>query len=377
MAEARFLWLVSNVLDVRTGRPIGGASPYVVRTFGSLRVGFFGIGLPSDVILRDETRIRMIPPADAAAVAVAALKKERVDVIVALTHLAYADDRALAERFPDIDLIVGGHEHFPIASTAGRTFITKAGTEARFVARIDLSRRPSGTVERFYELVPITSAFADDPATAAVVAEYESRLGTELDAVVATASVPLDGMDVRLRASETNLGNLVADAIREEAAADIAIVNSGGIRGDRVLQPGAITRRELLQLHPFGNVVCKLSVPGRIVLDALNNGVSSLPAAAGQFPQVSGLKLRVDARAPPGNRVRDVIVNGAPLDPERMYTIAIPDFVLLGGDGYEMFAGQKVLIDQESGILMATALEKYIAGRDVAPMVEGRISVAQ
>jgi 2',3'-cyclic-nucleotide 2'-phosphodiesterase (5'-nucleotidase family) len=110
------------------------------------------------------------------------------------------------------------------------------------------------------------------------------------------------------------------------------------------------------------------------VLAALNHGVARLPAAAGQFPQVSGLVFRVDSRAPPGARVRDVRVNGEALVPDRTYTLAIPDFLLLGGDGYGMFADQKVLVDAEFGTLLAIALEKYISGREVAPAIEGRIT---
>jgi 5'-nucleotidase len=377
MAQARFQWVVSNIIDISTGQPIGGAAPHVVRTFGALKVGFIGLGQTAEITVRDRTRIRTIDPIEAAAVELAALRKEQVDVVVALTHLDFADDRALAERFPEIDLIVGGHEHFPITAIEGRTLISKAGTETRFVARIDVDRRRSGAVERFHELVPITAALADDPGTAAVVAAWEAKLGPELDVAVTTTRVPLDAREESLRVSETNAGNLVADAIRAEAGADVAIVNSGGIRGDRVHQPGPLTRRTLLELHPFGNVVCKLAVPGRILLEALNHGASRLPAPFGGFAQVSGLSLRIDARAPPGDRIRDVRVGGEPLDPERIYTVAIPDFVLRGGDGYGMFADERVMIGPESGNLMLAALEEHIAGHEVAPAVEGRILVAQ
>jgi 5'-nucleotidase / UDP-sugar diphosphatase len=131
--------------------------------------------------------------------------------------------------------------------------------------------------------------------------------------------------------------------------------------------------RTLLEIHPFGNVVCKLSVQGRVIVAALNHGVARLPAAAGQFPQVSGVTFRVNAEAPAGARVQDVRVNGAPIVPDQMYTLAIPDFLLAGGDGYAMFADQKLLIDAEFGTLMAVALEKYIAGREIAPSIENRI----
>ena len=109
------------------------------------------------------------------------IRRERVDAIVALTHLTFEQDRELAERFPEIDLIVGGHEHFPIAASVNRTFISKAGSDAKFVARIDLAKRPGRAVERYYELIPITSALPDDPRAAEVVNAWESKLGAGLD----------------------------------------------------------------------------------------------------------------------------------------------------------------------------------------------------
>ena len=377
MRKAKWQWVVSNVIDTNTGKPIGGAAPYIVRMFGPLKVGFIGLVLTSDEISRDKlTHVKLVDPLQAAATYLPLIKNEGANVIVALTHLAFADDRALVERFPDITLVVGGHEHYPIAATEGRAFISKAGSDAKVVARIDIDRRASGAIERFYELVPITAALPDDPKTAAVIASYESRLGAELDTVVGTSTVPLDADTVRLRAAETNLGNLVADAIRANAKADLAIVNAGSIRGDRVFQAGPLTRRTLVEIHPFGGVVCKVSVPATVVMQALNNGVAKMPATAGQFPQVSGLTMHVDRNQPPDDRVRDVRVYGSPLDPKRTYTVAITDYMLKGGDGYAMFAGQRVLIGPESGDLLVSALEKYITEKkEIAPAVERRIVI--
>jgi 5'-nucleotidase len=119
-------------------------------------------------------------------------------------------------------------------------------------------------------------------------------------------------------------------------------------------------------------------VPGRVVIAALNHAVSRLPEVAGQFPQVAGLRLGIDLRGPPGDRVRDVTVAGAPIDPDRPYTLALPDFVLLGGDGYDMFGKGRVLVGPESGPLMVRALEEYLAARPaVAPAVEGRIVISR
>jgi 5'-nucleotidase len=378
MHEAKWTWVVSNVVDTRTNRPIGGAAPYVVRTFGTLKVGFIGLCLTTSEISRDKlTHTRLVDPLAAAGRYLPALAREGATVIVAITHLAFADDRRLVARYPQIDLVVGGHEHFPITVTEGRTLISKAGSDARWVARLDLNRTGMSAVERFYELIPIRSDLADEPRTADVVRSYETRLGTALDTVVGSTSVPLDAVSVRMRAAETNAGDLVADALRTAAKTDIALVNAGSIRGDRIFAAGPLTRRTLLEMHPFGNIVCTLAVRGDVVLRALESGVSKLPAAAGQFPQVSGLKMDVDHAAAPGHRVSRVTIGGEPFDPSRTYTIAIPDFVLKGGDGYTMFAGQRVLIGPEAGELVANALEKYVAAKhEISPAIDGRIVIS-
>lgn len=377
MRAATWTWVVSNVIDTRTNKPIGGALPYVVRTFGTLKVGFMGLCLTTEEIAPSKlSHTRLLDPIAAAARYLPILRRQGAQAIVAITHLSFADDRALIARFPQIDLIIGGHEHYPITTTEGRTLISKAGSDAKFVARIDVNRWRPGVIERFYELIPITSAIPDDPDTAAVVKSFEDRLGTSLDEVVGETAVPLDADTVRMRGAETNIGDFFADAIRAEAGADLAILNSGSIRGDRVYPAGPLTKRTLLSMHPFGNIVCKIALPGRVVVQALEHGVSKLPATAGHFPQVSGLTLRVDPNAPAGNRVRDVLVGGKPIDPKATYTLALPDFLLKGGDGYAMFAAQRVLIAPEAGRLLVEALEKRVAEqKTIAPTIDGRIVI--
>ena len=376
MAESKFQYLVANVLDESTGKPVGGAVPYVVRTFGGLKVGFLGLCLNSDEISSEKRRgLTFVDPMAAADGAIRSLRDEGAQAIVAITHLSYEEDRQLAQRYPEIGIIVGGHEHYVITSFTGSTLISKAGSDARNVARIDL-RGDGARLERLFELVSIDSTLTDEPKTAAVVAEYEAKLGTELDVAIGSSRVPLDAESRRIRSAESNLGNLITDAMRADARTDVAIINSGSIRGDRVFATGPITRRTLIAMQPFGNVLTKIEAPGRVLLGALNHGVSRLPAAAGQFPQVSGLTMTVDAAAAPAERVRDVRVGGQPLDPSKQYAIAIPDYLLNGGDGYTMFAGQRVIVGQEAGDLMVTVLENYIkANSAVSPQVEGRITI--
>src|SRR5262249_8709101 len=270
--------------------------------------------------------------------------------------------------------IAGGHEHYPITSFVNGTLISKAGSDAKWVARIDFRRDATG-LERYFSLVPIDASLADEPRTAAVAASYEAKLSSELEVVVGTSRVPLDADSRKIRTGETNLGNLIADAIRSDVNADVAIVNSGSIRGDRVYPAGPLTRRTLLAMQPFGNVNCKLEVTGQVILDALNYGVSKLPASAGQFPQVSGLTMKVDASAPAGQRVREVAIGGRSLEPRKAYTLGLPDYILNGGDGYSMFSGRRVLVGPEGGNLLVTALETFVEAKGtIAPAVENRIT---
>lgn len=376
MSESTFTWIVSNVLDAN-GKTIGPSVPYIVRQVGTLKVGIIGLCLTTTTIAPAWRReFRFVNAADATAQYLPILRRAGADVIVALTHLTFAEDRELAEKFPQIDVIVGGHEHFPITATERHTLISKAGSDARFVARIDLLRRP-GSLERFFELLPVTDAIPDDASTAAIADGFEKRLGAELDMVIGTSTTPLDATAQRL-AGETGLGNLIADALRDDVGADVGLSNAGGARGDRVYPAGPLTRRTLLSIHPFGNVACKIAVTGRVLLDALNHGVSGLPVGTGRFPQLSGVTMTVDGRAPAGNRVGDVKVNGQPLELSRTYTVALPDYVMNGGDGYSMFVGQKVLIDAQSGDLVVEALEKYVATkRSVSPSIEGRVVITR
>src|SRR5439155_1249246 len=141
MGESRFQYVVANVFDAATGRPVGGAAPHLVKTFGTLKVGFFGLCLVSEEISGDKRRgLQFLDPMTAAERAIAALHREQADAIVAITHLSYEEDRRLARRFPEISVIVGGHEHFPITAMVDRTLISKAGFEATASTRPARSR---------------------------------------------------------------------------------------------------------------------------------------------------------------------------------------------------------------------------------------------
>ncbi|MBI2368805.1 MAG: 5'-nucleotidase C-terminal domain-containing protein, partial [Deltaproteobacteria bacterium] len=178
-----------------------------------------------------------------------------------------------------------------------------------------------------------------------------------------------------LRTRERNVGDLIADIMREAVGAEVAIMNGGGIRTDRVLPPGPVTRRDVLDLLPFLNLVVKAEMDGATLLRALEHGVAEVEHAAGRFPQVSGLRFSVDPRRPPGRRILRVEVGGHLLDPQRRYTVALNDFMYRGGDKYAMFAGARLLLRPESAPSLTDAIIAVLQSRKtIGPAVEGRIS---
>lgn len=220
-----------------------------------------------------------------------------------------------------------------------------------------------------------TAGVTPDPDVAAVVARHQDRLDREMNVPIGTTGTELDSRNVTVRTGEAAIGNLFADAMREGTRADVALLNGGGIRAGRVYPPGtAITRKDILSELPFNNRVVLLAARGRDIRRAIENGLTYLPYAAGRFPQVSGIEASFAVARPPGARVVSLRIAGAPVDDERLYRLALVDFLARGGDDYTMFAEAERLIPEQDSPLLANEVMAHIARRGtVEPRVEGRL----
>lgn len=374
--ESRFTWLGANVVDKTTGKPFDGVKPYAIREFNGIKIGFLGLVTPDTArTSKPGAEVEFLDPAQTAARLVPEMRARGATVIVALTHLDMPTDKAVARAAP-IDLIVGGHEHTVLQSLSGRTPIFKMGSDARNLGRIELNVSPRGELESMdWDVTPVTSDFPEDTETAAVVAEYEKRLAGELDRPAGRTRVALDARQTN-RSRETNLGDFIAEACRRAAGADVALVNGGSIRSNTTYGPGVLTKRDILSILPFEDLVVTLEVTGAVLRAALEHGVATVGVhqEPGRFPQVSGLRFAYDARRPASSRVTSVSVNGEPLDDQKTYKLATSSFLLDGGDSYTMFRGARVLVRPEEGPLGANVvLAALAAAGEIAPQTDGRI----
>ncbi len=378
MNESKFRWLSANVVDRRTGRPFGGASTGDLLTLGGLRVGVFGLTMVDAArTSRPGPDIVFDPPLAAGQEAVARLRARGASVVAAVTHQEMAEDKALAAA-ADLDVILGGHEHDPLVAEERKTLITKAGSDARYLVQVDLwLTREGKLVERSWRFREVSPRVAPDPSVTELVRAYAARFDRELDVVVGRTDVPLEARTSRLRTQETNVGDLVTDVLRERLGTDVALVNGGAIRTNRTVPAGPLTRRDVHALLPFTDVVMKLEMRGRDVRAALEHGLAQTDREGGGFLQISGIRLVWNPQRAAGQRVVSATVGGRALEDEAIYSVAVPSYLVRGGDGYTAFARAKVVIDETSGPQVArTILDAIVVRGTIAPATDGRIATS-
>lgn len=382
MAESRYPWLATN-MTAPDGVLFPNTHASHIRKVGEITIGFFGLITPETEHLSNTgATVKYLPVLETARTMVKQLRDQGADVIVALTHVSLADDRALAKQVKGIDIILGGHDHDPMMIYEGGVFIFKAGYDAHYlgVAEFDVDKQKTErgtrvTVRPTTWRYLTTASVAPDPEIAAIVKKHDDKLDADLKVPVGKIAVELDSRRATVRQREAAIGNLIADAIRDFVKADVAITNGGGIRGDRTYEPGTtLTRKDVLTELPFGNITVLIELSGAELRQALEEGVSQVEDRAGRFPHVSGMRFTFDAKRPKGARVLEVAVAGVPLDAGAKYRVATNDYMFEGGDGYATLTKGKAIVDKSAGTLMASVVMDYIAQRgEVAPMVEGRI----
>ena len=338
VAESKFHLVSSNVTDAH-GAPFPGIATQAivpVKAEGrTVRLGLLGLTIDAN----KQPWVRYSDPVASARAAVAQLK-DKCDAIVALTHLALSGDQEVAEQVPEIDLILGGHEHENWLIERGPRFtpIVKADANVRTVAVVTMKfpglPRRSGEAAKA-GVRPVVSArleridnrIREAPRVAAEVRKWTElgfngfrADGFEPTAAVATSTEALDGRESAVRNHSTNLTDLIADAMRREAGTDVAFFNGGSIRIDDVLPPGPITQYDVIHVLPFGGAVVRATFTGALLAKVLQIGQQN--AGTGGFLQYAGVTREGG----------DFRIGGRPIDPAARYTVAVTDFLLTGAE---------------------------------------------
>lgn len=322
--------------------------PYVIREVDGVKIGLFGLTTPETTYKTHPDNVKGLvftDPAEEAKKMVAELEGQ-VDVIIAVTHLGIDESSTdtsikVAKEAAGIDVIVDGHSHSTLVEGLpgdNDTLIVSSGEYTKNLGVVELIFDESNElISKKARLISKeeTASVDPDPAILQVIDSVKQDQEAVLSEVVGHSAVRLDGERELVRAGETNLGNLIADAMLHVTGADVSLTNGGGIRAS--IDAGDITKGDVITVLPFGNYIVTKEVPGADLKAALENGASAYPDAKGAFAHVSGMSYVIDTSKPAGDRVHSITVNGKPLDLNQKYVLATNDFIAAGGDEYTMF----------------------------------------
>lgn len=378
MRESHFKWLAANVIDKKTGKTFADTPEFIVREFEGVKIAIFGIVLQETLqTSRPGPDVEIQDPCATAARVIPKIHAAGAQVIVALTHQTLGDDKQFA-RCSGVDVIIGGHEHTLLESMSGHAPIFKMDADARELGRVDLYiSKSTGKLESIdWQIIPVTDKVLDDPAFKPLDSKYGPLLKS-LAVPVGRTEVELDVKSADVRSQETNMADFIADTFRQAMGADVALVNGGSIRADTIINPGVLTKRDVLSVLPFNNRVVKLQVTGAVIRAAIENGVSTAAEEVqpGRFPQVSGMRYAFDTSRPPHQRITSITIAGKPLDERRTYSLATTTYLAVeGGDGYEMLRGATFLVRPEQAPVESDILLKAISSVPaIAPKADGRV----
>lgn len=361
-------WVLSNVFDTRDGMILGGFADRYILQHAGIKFGFMGLVEAEWIatLSMDTANVQCKDPVEVGTIIAKQLREEGAEVIIALTHSRMPNDILLARKSVGIDLILGGHDHEVYHEFVNGIHVAKSGTEFRYASlvTVTLSEGSSSGVsvpKIDYELVPVTSQVPEDEAVAAVVQHFAADLEAKMRKPIGWVTHALDIRASFVRTQECEIGNLLTDIMRNEVESDFAILNSGTLRTDSIVPQGYFTMKDLFNLLPFEDLTCKTEVTGKMMRQAMENGVSQWPKHEGRFPQISGFSFTFDPNLTPGSRVTEIQVNGKPMDENKIYTLACKPYISIDGkDGYDCFLGSKSLISLEECQVNSTSFANYL-----------------
>ena len=308
----------------------------------------------------------------------------KADYIIILAHLGYGGDAleensspGLLHNLKGVNALIDGHTHlvytYHTPDKEGKNVLyAQTGTKLQYMGILTIGTNGeitqvnvNETIEEISKVAPSlnftrskNNVWVDKEISEYIDSIY-ANFSDILNTVIGRTDFPLnifrygeskESSDQMSRSAENGFCNLVTDAMRYFGEADVTIMNAGSVRED--IEAGNITYQQVINTMPFSNDVLVKNISGQDILNALEFGVKTLPGITSRFPQVSGISYKINMnlnstvevdenenflRVKGQRRVYDVKVNGAPISPNKYYSIASNSFILGGGDGYTMF----------------------------------------
>ena len=339
--------LCANMIHGETGKNV--LPEYMIVEKGGVKLGCFGLLTPDTVESVKKGYMGdcvVTDPVEASKRMVSTLKGMGADYIIAVGHIglestATVRSDEICNKVTGIDIFIDGHSHTEMEDgkvcdgsidlLPSDTIIASTGAHNDHVGIITVSGKGDVSA-KLYRGEPIPEKSVDS-----VVKHIHDEVDGILSEKIGTTEAYLDGERTHVRNMETNLGDLVADCYRATYGTDIAIANGGSIRAS--VKVGDITKRDAYNVCPFVNDIWSMQVTGKQLKGAMQLSLSRMGQDAGGFLQVSGMKVTYDPSAEADSNLVAIEVGGKVIEDDDTFTIVMIEFLGLGGDDYEMFAG--------------------------------------
>lgn len=382
--------------------------PYTILEVGGQQIGVIGL-VTADTVGISSPGPELVFSDDYATIVngiVDELEAEGINKIILVTHTGINADQEFAAQLSGVDVFVGGHSHtlysnvyaagsgdYPVEFTdadGSTIYYVQAGERTTYLGRLDVTFDAEGVVTAAGgDAILLSKYITPDAEAAALIDDLAVEVAALGDTETgSTAPEIIVGNRVVCRVEECPMGNLIADAMRAETGAQVAIMNGGGVRAD--IDAGPITVGDVLTVQPFSNTMATFELSGANLIAALENGVFSIvvnddgtvsrEGLAGRFAQVSGLRYTYNPTLEPGSRIVAVDIQSedgtfSPIDPEATYSVVTNNFMRQGGDFYTVLA-ENAINPYDFGRTDWEVLADYVTELgEVAPALQGRITI--
>ncbi|MGV8018332.1 MAG: bifunctional metallophosphatase/5'-nucleotidase [Ignavibacteria bacterium] len=369
LSEANFDVLSGNVYRLDEQRTFG--KNYVIKEKNGVKVGIIGVSpidLPTLTLPKNVEGLEVLNTDSVITVGINALKAEKCNLIVLLSHCGNDVDKEFAEKFhADIDIIIGGHSHTPIfkPQVVDGVLICQAGSYGKYLGKIDMKVDISkDTVVSYFGFLKQTTMDSTifDKEAGMKVDSMIAAIEPEMKKVIGTLETPW---------KKDNCGQWTADALRAAFKTDISFMNAGSIRKD--LPKGNITVGDIWEINPFGNSIVTFSVKGSVLKKMMANNITKAmkDASLNEYDMIifSGMKIKIDGSMKNPKNPEDVIVsikiNDKNIEPDRVYTVTTNSYTAsqskkyFGDFGEELIVTDTNVIDRDA-LMDAVKLQKTI-----------------
>lgn len=377
-----------------------------------LKVGFFGL-LCTELASCTSPGPNLKAGQDLVAISkksVEDLRAQGCDVIVALSHTGIEADRLIAKSVSGIHAIIGGHTHTVMETPeiidgpdGWKTIIGQAGAMSRYVGVMNLEIQDGLTNldKSGWRLVEMRQEIAKASDVEDVIAPFGEEMKKNLAKKVGTLVSDVDVTKSVVRCQESAMGNYLADGLRWKTGADVAFVNGGGIRGDKVIPAGDVSYNTIMDVFPWGNTIQTFVLTGRELREVMETSGSALVgqddqydaavrAPSGAFLQISGIRVAFDLSKAPalidndskllkaGARVVSLDLRKGdqwiPVADDDEYSVATYSWTGSGGDKFYVFAAKK---GKDIYVSDADVFAETVRHTDgiADPKLDGRITI--